>query len=229
MNLKGLTAAVLLGISGAAQSYSVSFDLGDPVSAEGTYAHYADAYNYEVEGVSMSVTGWSSGGDSFSPLGSISAAQIGLWNNWMGVEGEGSMSPTMDNFGLDFDFLMFEFNQEVTLDGIGLGYIENDSDLSIATMEAGELLSVGSIYDADLGLNAVDAPAVASSIWIIGAFHPSFGSIQDFSWDGFKLNELSVDINPVPLPAAVWFLVTGLLGFGWLRRKAAKEDAKAAA
>lgn len=222
MKLKGLIAAALLGLSGVAQSYSVSFDLGDPVSAEGAYAHYANAYNYQVEGVSMSVTGWSSGGDRFSPLGRIDAAQVGLWNSWMGVEGEGSMSPTVDNFGLDFDFLMFEFSQEVSLNGVGLGYIENDSDLSIGTMDAGELLAVGSIYDADLGLNAVNAPTIASNIWVIGAFHPAFGRIQDFSWDGFKLNELSVDINPVPLPAAVWFLATGLLGFGWFRRRAAK-------
>lgn len=221
MKLTGLMAAVVLSATSSfAGATSINFNLKDPLSAEGVHNHYADTYNYQVDGVGMSVSGWSSGGDRFRPFGDVSQAQVGLWNGLMGVEGAGSMSHAVDNFAFDFDFLMFEFDREVSLEGVGLGYINNDSDVSIGAYDASDLLAVGNIYDASLGLNSFSAPQIASNIWIVGAFHPAFGAVQDHRWDGFKLNELAVNVNPVPLPAAFWFLATGLVGFGVMRKRA---------
>lgn len=221
MNLKVWIASASLALSGIANALTVDFTMVDPVSSVGAVDHYADVFNYQLGDVNMSVSAWSTGGDSYDPFSSMSQASVGLWNGIMGVESSG-LSHTVDNLGFDYDFLVFEFDREVSIDAIGVGYIEDgaDSDISIGAIDDGELLSSGNIFDALLGANPVDTGEIASSIWLVGAFHPFFGEAQDAIWDGFKLNQVSVNVNPVPLPPAFLFLGTGLFFVAYLRRKA---------
>lgn len=218
MILKICLAVATLALSGAVNALTVNYDLIDPVSAEGAVDHYADVFNYESGGVSMSVSAWSTGGDDYDPYAPISQASLGLWNGMMGAESEG-LSHTVDNLGFDYDFLVFEFDREVSLDSVSIGWIENDTDMSIGAIDQGELYSSGTIFDAVLGANPVDTGEIASSLWLVGAFHPFFGDAQDSVWDGFKLDQVAVNVNPVPLPPAFLFLATGLMFVAYLRRR----------
>ncbi len=221
MSLRVWIAAASLAISSMTSALTVNFDLVDPVSSDGAVDHYADVFNYQVGDVSMSVSALSTGGDVYQPFADMSRASVGLWNNLMGVERDG-MSHSVDNLEMDYDFLVFEFDREVSIESIGLGYIEDDadSDISIGAIHDEELFAADNIFDALLGANPVDTEEIASSIWLVGAFHPFFGESQDSMWDGFKLSQVAVDVNPVPLPPAVLFLGTGMFIVAYLRRRA---------
>jgi len=49
----------------------------------------------------------------------------------------------------------------------------------------------------------------------------SGGSISDYTANGFALVETSATVNPVPLPAAAWLLLSGLAGLGFVGRRKA--------
>lgn len=209
----------LLMCVGHAYGAAVDFDLLNPVSTEGTRGKYSSVLNYESNGLGLRVSGWSSGGDRYNPFGAIKEAQVGLNANGLGVERRGGVRGSVDNLGLDFDFLMLEFESSVNLSSVGVGYIPRyaDSDVSIGAVDEFSVWSVGNIYDAELGGNDVNA-SFTSSTWLIGAFHPMFGISQDFSWDAFRIDQISVNVSAVPLPASVWFFATGLALLGYFRR-----------
>lgn len=219
LNVLGFVLAV--AFVSQANAITVNFDLLDPVSADGVNGAFADGFNYEAGGLDLHVSGWSSGGDRYNPLAGIKEAKIGKKKNGLGVERRGGKRGTIDNLGLDFDFLMLEFDREVTLSSIGLGFIPKyaDSDVSLGGIDEFGVWSVGNIYDAELGANATNA-SFSSSIWLVGAFHPLFGIAQDFSWDAFRIDQISVNVSAVPLPAAFWFLASGLCIIGFIRRRA---------
>lgn len=222
MRITALIAPFVLFCPVVADAVVVDFNLTAPQSASGESGYFADAYNFLRGGVNLRVSAWSSGGDSYDPHASLLQSRLGVFSSYgMGVEDERGLSHTVDNLGNDFDFLMFEFDREVSIEGLGLSYIEGDSDVSIGALEMADLAPVDNVYDATMGFNAVDAAATASSIWLVGAFHPAFGLAQDELWDGFKIDQVAVNVNPVPLPAAFWLLATGLLAFAYLRRRAA--------
>lgn len=229
-NFKGwaFAAASMFALSGLSHAEVVSFDLTDPTSSEGRNGSYADSYTYSVDGVEMTVTGWSSGGDYYNwgfNSNTLYRSDVGLFSGGLGAESRG-LSHTVDNAAGDYDFLMFSFDQDVTLSGIELGYISNgryihDSDISYASMSGGEFGWTGSIFDATLGENVANPASISSDTWLIGAFHPFFSEAQDWSWDGFKISGLSVNVNAVPLPAAFWFFASGMGLVAYLRRRRA--------
>ncbi len=219
MKFTGWIGAALLITASQVSALAVDFDLLNPVSADGASGRYADALNYESNGLGLSVSGWSSGGDRYNPFAGISLAQIGVNSNGLGVERRGGVRGNIDNLGLDFDFLILEFESAVNLSSVGVGYIPRyaDSDVSIGAVDEFSVWSVGNIYDAELGGNDVNS-SFTSSTWLIGAFHPMFGISQDFSWDAFRIDQISVNVSAVPLPASVWFFATGLALLGYFRR-----------
>ncbi|MFL0804596.1 MAG: hypothetical protein K6L81_12820 [Agarilytica sp.] len=220
MNLKAWTVLVLMLVAAKASSMTVDFDLLDPISADGKRGAYADSYNYQSEGLGLEVSAWSNGGNRYSPFSTISEASVGMNRNGLGVERRGGVRGNVDNLGMDFDFLMLEFDSEVTLSSVGVGFIPKyaDSDISLGGIDEFGVWSVGNIYDAELGANATNA-TFTSSTWLIGAFHPLFGITQDFSWDAFRIDQISVNVSAVPLPAAFWFFASGLFVIGYFRRK----------
>ncbi|WP_086931180.1 VPLPA-CTERM sorting domain-containing protein [Agarilytica rhodophyticola] len=219
MAYKGWLAVFAMLFVVQTQAVTVDFDLIDPISADRARGDYARAFNYEVDGINLSISGLSSGGDRFAPFSSFSRARVGLWNGLVGIERRG-LSHTIDNFGFDYDFLVLDFDTEVSLESIDLGYIAADSDVSIGGISNGSFVFGDSIFDASLGTNHVDSAGVVASRWLVGAFHPLFGAAQDSYGDSFKISQLSVNVNPVPLPAAFWFFATGLIAFLGLRRRA---------
>lgn len=221
MIFKGWLTALGLLLCAQVHAVTVDFDLIDPVSADRARGNFARSFNYEVDGVNLSISGLSSGGNRFAPFSNLSNAKVGLWNGLVGIEKRG-LSHTIDNFGFDYDFLVLDFNTEVSLESVSLGYIAADSDVSIGGINNGSFVFGDSIFDASLGANAVATAGAVATRWLIGAFHPIFGAAQDSYGDGFKISHLSVNVNPVPLPAAFWFFATGLAAFGFFRRRAAK-------
>ncbi len=221
MNLRPLIASVLLLVGSHVNAMTIDFGLLDPVSADGASGEFADAYNYSVDDLDLTVSGWSSGGDRYNPFANIRPAHVGMNENGLGVERRTGARGDIDNIGLDFDFLMLEFEQSVTLDSVGLSYIPQyaDSDISVGAIDEFGVWSVGNIYDAEMGSNSTNA-TFSSSTWLIGAFHPLFGVAQDFEWDAFRIDQISVSVSAVPLPAAFWFFATGLCMVGYLRRRA---------
>ncbi len=221
--------AALLVCAGQVSALAVDFDLLNPVSTEGSRGNYSDALDYQSGGLGLRVTGWSSGGDRYNPLAGISSAQVGMNAGGLGVERRGGVRGNIDNLALDFDFLMLEFDSAVSLSSVGVGYIPRyaDSDVSIGAIDEFSVWSVGNIYDAELGRNDVDTTFTAST-WLIGAFHPMFGISQDFSWDAFRIDQISVNVSAVPLPASVWFFATGLALLGYFRRTSSRRTSSAA-
>ncbi|MFL0810762.1 MAG: VPLPA-CTERM sorting domain-containing protein [Agarilytica sp.] len=221
MKLTTWIGTLLLASAGNVAAMSVEFDLLDPVSIEGRRGSFAEALDYEEQGLGLRVTGWSSGGSSYNPLADITRTKIGARKNGLGVERRGGKAAAIDNRGLDFDFLMFEFDREVSLTSVGLGFAPHysDTDVSLAAINEMDVWSVDNIYDAERGANQVSLSA-SSATWVIGAFHPAFGFAQDFAWDSFRIDQISVDVNAVPLPAAFWFFLTGMGALGYFRRKA---------
>lgn len=221
MKISTWIGAACLAIAGQASAMTVEFDLLDPVSSEGQSGAYYDSLNYSSDGYNMSVSGWSSGGDRYNPFANIQGASVGMNSNGLGVEKRRGAGSSIDNFALDFDFLMFEFDRDVNVSEFNISYVPEyaDTDVSLAAINGMDVWSVDNIYDANLGNNEVDLNAT-SSVWIIGAFHPAFGFVQDFAWDAFRIDQISVDVNPVPLPAAFWFFATGLGFIAYYRRRA---------
>ncbi|WP_018015405.1 exosortase-dependent surface protein XDP1 [Teredinibacter turnerae] len=75
---------------------------------------------------------------------------------------------------------------------------------------------------------AVNAGGMMSRYWLVGAYNPTlnldneagthFSAANDF----WKLDSISVTVNPVPLPGSLLLFGTALVIFGSMRRKQAK-------
>ncbi len=76
-----------------------------------------------VSGVSVRATGFSR-----SSGGTWSTANVGAWNEGLGVEHAGDDSHAVDNSNQK-DYLLLEFSQPVELDRVYLGWVSGDSDL----------------------------------------------------------------------------------------------------
>ncbi|WP_188151972.1 exosortase-dependent surface protein XDP1 [Teredinibacter waterburyi] len=68
---------------------------------------------------------------------------------------------------------------------------------------------------------SANSGGLTSRYWLIGAYNANISSTSGFT-DGndfFKLNGVSVNVNPVPLPGSLLLFGTGLLAFGSLRKR----------
>lgn len=86
---------------------------------------------------------------------------------------------------------------------------DNQGDFGDNTYIAGTNPMTGAV-----GTYLVDITLPTSGIYTL-----AIGGEQGFSYDGVFAYDLDVDIAPVPLPAAGWLLLSGLLGLIPLRRR----------
>lgn len=218
---------VLSGALLACQAHAamVDFLLTSPTSAKGQQGNYADELHYQKDGLSLTVTGWSSGGDKVRPFAEAERAKVGLWNDGLGVESKG-LSHTVDNLVGDFDYLVFEFDRAVVLNSVSIGYIGwlADSDVSTGAEVDFGWVWTGDIQNASYGQNPANLGGVSSTKWMVAAYNPFFS--EGGSWlldDAFKVDGISV--TPVPLPAGAWLLLSGAAGFiGWRRKVASRAN-----
>jgi protocatechuate 3,4-dioxygenase beta subunit len=113
--------------------------VGDPVCVTYDFSGWSytngpdgNSRTYEMSGVSVTATAWSRQQDN----GNWAKAYLGAYDGGLGVtdssEGSGSYNRhTVDNRGGRDNYVVFQFSQDVIVDWAKLGYVVNDSDISV--------------------------------------------------------------------------------------------------
>lgn len=229
------------------------------------YQHTVSSGN----GMDVTISAWSSTGSGCEVVSGnysssdydscIQSAKIRSYSGGLGVinrdEVDNGYDHSIDNSNrynrynsdLDFDMVLFSFDEAVKIDGFNTGWVGGDWDMSVAaytgntpfmsssfsnTSWAGILNKGWSTID---GQNAdrysrdfvVDDKDVYSKHWLVGTYN---SSLDDLGWtdfnDAFKLHSLSVvnkltttgNSQGVSAPATASILF-GLVGFMLVKRK----------
>ena len=146
--------AITLGTIGSAFASPITFNLVSPESRNGIFnSTYARQYNYEKDGLGLSVTGWSYGTQTTTrqvctrenrqgkctKTRSITATSVnraieqdyvGKWEG-LGIEKTDSPNHAVDNEGGDYDMHLLSFDELVKLTSLDLGWYQKDTDISI--------------------------------------------------------------------------------------------------
>ncbi|MEJ6393165.1 hypothetical protein V8J82_07865 [Gymnodinialimonas sp. 2305UL16-5] len=192
------------------------------------------------EGVNLSIDADTFRRISFAPAGpartyrlngdtsAVVNTQQGSGDQGLGVLDEDDFNDDVDGFG-DNDILLFSFSRSVnllsiTFDNVNDALFGNGPDDFLGFASAGPIdpsdTFTSIIRDipnvaGDDGVFTIAAPGVAGSFFGIGAIGNN---------DSWRIRSLTVDIAPVPLPAALPMLafgIGGLMMVGRRRRRAA--------
>lgn len=226
-----------------------------------------------VNDINVSLSGWSDTGDSLDPeskdmiVKSANAYKVVDNNGYyygygvLNQDGEGSTSPnhSADNYFYngkdnadgrkyaDFDFILFSFDEKVTLDEVGFGWVNkhgDDQQVSIAGINDNQLSSLksqnstwtdiingavsnsfnitkknGSYQSSGFGFTE------GAKYWLVGAYNTVFGTVNGASMynDGLKITSINFtkalnENTEVSEPGALALMSLGL-GLVLYRRK----------
>ena len=226
-----------------------------------------------VGGVNVSLSGWSDTGDSLDPedkdmiVRSANAYKVvgyyGTYYGWgvLNQDGEGYSSPehSADNYFYkgqdteegrkyaDFDFILFSFDEKVTLNDVGFGWVNNkgdDQQVSIAGINDNQLSKLKSQNStwAEIINGAISNSfniskknynyqssnfgfTEGAKYWLVGAYNTVFGTVNGASMynDGLKITSIgftktSNETTQVSEPGALALMSLGL-GLVLYRRK----------
>jgi hypothetical protein len=224
---KGLATALLSTVA-LTSSYaaSITFDLSNPLENLDIWER-TDAVHYQSNGSSFGLTVTSvTTSSGFVSTSNLTASQV----VYLGEDGLGeannraSDTDLLDNNGTDF--LMLTFTKEVYLDSFSLGAIGLDSDALAYRFNGVGYESQFPLFNAVRGDNSVFDPyadsAMASSVWLIGAFSPRAFIYEDIDLDSFSID--SVTVSEVPVPGSVVFFAPFIALFAWYRRRVSRAD-----
>jgi len=190
----------------------LEFDFSGNTGVSGAYGNMR---TYTNNGVSVNVTAFSR--DKAS--GAFATAYLGAYGGGLGVtdrsESGSGDTHTVDNLGGRDNYVMFTFNQTVTLDSAYLGYVVGDSDIQVWIGNfAGAFntpLSLSSSVLSSMGfteINATGSTGARLADLNAGQYAGNVIIIAADSTDGspddrFKIDKLDVCTNPCAPPAPV--------------------------
>ncbi|MGE3840721.1 MAG: exosortase-dependent surface protein XDP1 [Vicinamibacterales bacterium] len=139
-----------------------------------------------------------------------------------------------------YDSILLSFNGLVALNQVRLGYWSGDSDITVlAYLGAGTPTLAGSSYGALTAANwslighygnlnytaAINAGNLASQYWLVSTYNPTVGQAANFSTgdDHVKLYSVSGESQPVPEPASLALIGSGLFFGAAVRRRARRS------
>jgi hypothetical protein len=181
------TALVCAVMAASTSAFATTLNLTNASSTG-----YSWSRNYSADGINLSVTAYSGGyvNSSNQEVGTdIARREIGAYGtSGIGVERAGNPEHATDNNNGNFDMFLFTFDQAVELDALSLGWIQNDSDMTVlAYTGAGSASSnfSGNKWDQALAtgwtgrhyLDVADLPGDATAVnptnlrstsWLIG-------------------------------------------------------------
>ena len=150
----------------------------------------------------------------------VQGAYLGLWGGGLGVQhrdSEGVESTSSPQHSLDnkdrFEMVWLDFGSKVVLDEVKIGWMENDSDITVLAYvsgtsdPSGKSISGGTLsgwsvvghYDGDdigqgnqsSAIRTIDinGGGTSSQFWLIGAYNPNFSGPAEsgVDWDGYKV------------------------------------------
>lgn len=220
-------ALALVLVGSALPAAATTIDLVNDRNESGTYNW---TLSYAKDGVGLNVKGYSNTDGTTD----IQRDKIGTWSGGLGVEERNSPEHALNNANNDYDMLLFTFDQSVVLDNISVGWIGNDSDVSVLAKTGpsgsgvsvwGDLLTNGwSLIDQESNVNssgrAINGGNVSATQWLIGAYNPVY---QNMGWtlgnEEFKLKTVSFTAADVPAPSTLVTLLVGVFGLLMARRR----------
>ncbi|MGP1356726.1 VPLPA-CTERM sorting domain-containing protein [Roseicyclus sp.] len=216
--LKLLIAAGMLALSaGAASAASVSFNLGTGPGSDVT-SNSGTAVRAISDGLRVHITGrvFRHG------IGSTSAtSDATAWSNGIGLLRNQWHHDSHLVDGHYDEYLMLNFSEEVRLTSLTFSYADHRDDWRVYSgsfadftfEDSGQLSNAGFVQTA-----LVDSLALGTH-FLVGTRN---------SHSGWKLQGLTVDLAPVPLPATGLLLLAGLGGLAVMRKRRAAAAAVAA-
>ncbi len=213
--LKLMIGALIATCAAPAMAGVLMFDSGGTKSGDGR-----EFTNGEV---TAHVSAWSS-----HSLFGVNSASLGSWSEGLGViNGMFDNSHTVDNnvsFLDGFDFLLLEFDQEISLDKAGFatgwhGMNDTDATIGYGTLTQPITSLAGFTFYESWGrgksgddVRTINPEGFVGNTWIIGA---SSSSKRDKYADGFKLSGVSYNVVTPAVPEpSTWLML--ILGFGFV-------------
>jgi hypothetical protein len=157
VNAMGLSAPITLGTGDNNLTVDAGL-IGDPVcvkydfsGSSSTSGDFGNSRTYELSGVSVTATAWSRVQDNSDTW---AAGYLGAYGGGLGVtdtsESGWGNSHTVDNLGGRDNYVVFQFSQDVIVDKAFLGYVVDDSDISVWIGSSASPTPITTVNDAFL-------------------------------------------------------------------------------
>lgn len=234
----GVHSAVRLVIAAALAvfalpGFATTFDFTGSTSSGGGYGNVR---SFTSDGITTNVTSY--GATGFG--GTLATAELSQWNTGLGVcnRNEGvvgggcstSGEHQVDGFGAD-DYVVFTFDQSVLLDSIVIDpYGKQDRDVKFwtgtVTLDGSGLIDLSGLTENQIqNVPDINAPVTEYNVKSTNPITIDLGLVEGniLVFKALNFNDAhkiaSLEVAPVPLPAAAWLFGSALFGAGLLGRR----------